>query len=137
MNKCYWVTGLSSTGKTTLSTLLVEYLRSKGNQVIHLDGDELRKVLADNAYTREERIALGMRYSRLCRLLLLNSQNTDIVISVIGLFKELHKWNRENISNLIQFFIIGITYDAGVQGRSPAGGSRGAEPPGGVQGQSP
>ena len=41
MNKCYWVTGLSATGKTTLSTLLVEYLRSKGNQVIHLDGDEL------------------------------------------------------------------------------------------------
>ena len=105
MNKCYWVTGLSATGKTTLSTLLVEYLRSKGNQVIHLDGDELRKVLADNAYTREERIALGMRYSRLCRLLLLNSQNTDIVISVIGLFKELHKWNRENISNYIEIFI--------------------------------
>ena len=105
MPKCYWITGLSATGKTTLSTLLVEYFRSRGRQVIQLDGDELRKVLVNNAYTRKERIALGMRYSKLCKLLLLNSRDTDIVISVIGLFKELHKWNRENISNYVEIFI--------------------------------
>ena len=102
-NKCYWVTGLSATGKTTLSTMLVEYLRNTGKTIIHLDGDELREVLSDNAYTREERIALGMRYSRLCKLL--TSQGVDVVIAVIGLFKELHDWNRENISNYVEVFI--------------------------------
>jgi cytidine diphosphoramidate kinase len=102
-SSCYWVTGLSATGKTTLSKMLVESLRSSGKTVIYLDGDELREVLSDNAYTREERIALGMRYSRLCKLL--TSQGVDVVIAVIGLFKELHEWNRKNILNYIEVFI--------------------------------
>ena len=103
MNNCYWVTGLSATGKTTLSSLLVSHLRDLGKTVVHLDGDELRKVLADEAYTREERIALAMRYARLCRLL--SEQNIDIVIAVIGMFKELHIWNRKNIKNYVEIFI--------------------------------
>jgi adenylylsulfate kinase len=103
MNKCYWITGLSATGKTTLSTLLVEHIRLTGKQVIQLDGDELRSVLADQAYTREERLALAMRYARLCSLL--SKQEIDVVIAVIGLFKEVHEWNRENISNYIEIFI--------------------------------
>jgi len=53
MNKCYWVTGLSATGKTTLSKLLVDNFRASGRVVVHLDGDELRQVLSDEAYTRE------------------------------------------------------------------------------------
>ena len=103
MNKCFWITGLSATGKTTLSKLLVENFRASGRIVIHLDGDELRQALSHEAYTREERIALGMHYSRLCKLL--TSQGVDVVISVIGLFKELHKWNRKNIQNYIEIFI--------------------------------
>ena len=103
MNKCYWVTGLSATGKTTLSSLLVTHLRDQGKTVIHLDGDELRQVLADEVYAREDRIALAMRYARLCKLL--SEQGLDVVISVIGLFKEVHKWNRENITNYIEIFI--------------------------------
>jgi cytidine diphosphoramidate kinase len=102
-NNCYWVTGLSATGKTTLSTMLVECLRKSGKTVIHLDGDELRVVLSENVYTREERIALGLRYSRLCKLL--SSQGVDVVIAVIGLFKELHEWNRKNITNYVEVFI--------------------------------
>jgi len=102
-SKCYWITGLSATGKTTLSKLLVDSFRASGKVVVHLDGDELRQVLSDEAYTREERIALGIRYSRLCRLLI--NQGIDVVISVIGLFKELHRWNKENIPNYIEIFI--------------------------------
>jgi len=82
---------------------LVDSFRASGKVVVHLDGDELRQVLSDEAYTREERIALGMRYSRLCRLLI--NQGIDVVISVIGLFKELHRWNKENIPNYIEIFI--------------------------------
>ena len=101
--KCYWITGLSGTGKTTLSTFLVENLRSSGRQVIHLDGDELRTVFASFAYTKKERLELGFKYSRLCKLL--TDQGFDVVIGVIGLFKELHSWNRHNIANYIEIFI--------------------------------
>jgi adenylylsulfate kinase len=102
-SKCYWITGLSATGKTTYSNLLVNHFRTAGKQVIQLDGDELRQVFAAETYTREERIALVMRYARLCHLL--SSQGVDVVIAVIGLFKEIHKWNRENIPNYIEIFI--------------------------------
>ncbi len=45
-SKCYWITGLSATGKTTYSNLLVNHFRTAGKQVIQLDGDELRQVFA-------------------------------------------------------------------------------------------
>jgi len=102
-SRCYWITGLSASGKTTLGRLLVDHFRINGRVVIYLDGDELRQVLSDNAYTREERIALGMRYSRLCALLI--NQGIDVVITVIGLFKELHTWNRKNIQNYVEIFV--------------------------------
>ena len=81
---------------------MVKRLREK-HKVVHLDGDELRQILSDDTYTRKDRIALGMRYSKLCRMLV--SQDIHVVISVIGLFRELHEWNRENISNYIEIFI--------------------------------
>ena len=103
MSKCYWITGLSASGKTTLSKLLVENFRSNGEKVILLDGDELRKVLSTVAYKRDERIALGMSYARLCNLI--SSQGVNVVIAVIGLFKEIHTWNRLNISGYVEIFI--------------------------------
>ena len=101
--KCYWITGLSATGKTTISTLLVNHLRSTGKQIIHLDGDELRQVLAKKAYTRDDRISIGMSYGRLCQLI--NSQGVDVVIAVIGLYKEIHNWNRYNIPDYTEIYI--------------------------------
>jgi adenylylsulfate kinase-like enzyme len=78
-------------------------LRTKGRNVVRLDGDELRTVFASFAYTKKERLELGFKYSKLCKLL--TDQGCDVVIGVIGLFKELHSWNRQNISNYIEIFI--------------------------------
>ena len=103
LSKCYWVTGLSATGKTSLTVLLAEYLRLNGRKVVLLDGDELRKVFANQVYTREERISTGMQYARLCQLIA--SQEVDVIIAVIGLFDEIHLWNRENIPGYVEVFI--------------------------------
>ena len=78
-------------------------MRTKGRNVVRLDGDELRTVFASFAYTKKERLELGFKYSRLCKLL--TDQGCDVVIGVIGLFKELHSWNRQNIANYIEIFI--------------------------------
>jgi adenylylsulfate kinase-like enzyme len=103
IGKCYWITGLSATGKTTLSTLLVKELRASGKQIIHFDGDDLRKAFSEKNYNRKDRVALGMRYAKLCNLLC--NQGIDVVIAVIGLYKELHHWNRKNIINYVEIFI--------------------------------
>ena len=41
-----WITGLSGSGKSTLATEVVDQLRALRNDVIRLDGDELREVFA-------------------------------------------------------------------------------------------
>jgi adenylylsulfate kinase len=101
--RCFWITGLSATGKTTLSKMLVNHLRENGRTVIHLDGDHLRSILSIQSYSKDDRISLGMMYSKLCQHLV--TQDVDVVIGVIGLFKELHLWNRENIQEYVEIFI--------------------------------
>jgi len=81
---CFWITGLSAAGKTTLSQMLVEHLRSKGKTVILLDGDELREIFTNKSYSREDRLEITLKYSRLCILLV--NQKFKVVIGVIGLF---------------------------------------------------
>ena len=44
-----------------------------------------------------------MQYSRLCQLV--TSQGVDVIIAVIGLFKEIHTWNRNNIPGYVEVFI--------------------------------
>lgn len=51
-----WLTGLPSSGKTTLGRLLAEALRERGRGVALLDGDEMRKSLtADLGFSRRDR----------------------------------------------------------------------------------
>ena len=103
-----WITGLSGAGKTTLGIELVGILKEKGTAPIFLDGDELREVLSLEAsnsdfYTREQRLALALRYSKLCKLL--SDQGHFVVVATISLFKEIHSWNRRNIRNYYEVFL--------------------------------
>ena len=100
---CYWITGLSAAGKTTLSEMLTTYLRSRGKNVILLDGDELRNILSKQVSTQENRLETALIYSRICSLIV--KQNINVVISVIGLFNEVHQWNRHNIPGYVEIFI--------------------------------
>ena len=99
-----WITGLSASGKTTISRLVVEALRQKGTEIVLLDGDDLRKVLnEDQSHTRSERLRIGFVYCRLCKLLV--DQGFDVVIATVALFSEIHEWNRQNIENYTEIFI--------------------------------
>jgi len=104
MSKVYWITGLSGAGKTTLGSFLTKSLRDIGKNVIFLDGDVLRECL-DIAYnnSRSDRLNLALKYSKLSRMLA--SQGATVVIATISLFKEVHKWNRENIEDYIEIFL--------------------------------
>ena len=100
---CYWITGLSGSGKTTQSKKLTKYLLDNNKPVILLDGDILRIIMDSKAYNYHDRLKLGYQYSKLCNTIV--SQNINVVIAVIGLFHELHLWNRENIKSYIEIFL--------------------------------
>jgi cytidine diphosphoramidate kinase len=103
-----WITGLSGSGKTTLSKAMASRLRSRGESVVLLDGDELRTVfdtVAANAQShgREERLGLAMQYARLCQIL--GEQGLTVVIATISLFKEVHDWNRANLPGYFEVYL--------------------------------
>ena len=108
MSQVIWITGLSGAGKTTLATELVNSLRSQDKHVIQLDGDELREVFDPfkenpQSHNRKGRLALAMQYAQLCRILA--NQNLTVVIATISLFKEIHSWNRTNLSGYFEIFL--------------------------------
>ncbi len=103
-----WITGLSGAGKSTLARDVVSRLRTDGQAVVALDGDELREVfcaIATNAehYGREGRLALALQYAQLCRVLA--AQGLTVVIATISLFREVHAWNRAHLPGYFEVYL--------------------------------
>ena len=103
-----WITGLSGAGKSTLAHEVVTRMRSAGESLVMLDGDELREVFgavvanADN-HGREGRLALAMQYAHLCRVIA--AQGLTVVIATISLFREVHAWNRNNLPGYFEVYL--------------------------------
>jgi len=103
-----WITGLSGAGKSTLAGDLVDRLRSRGESVVMLDGDELREVFGATAassqnHGREGRLALAMQYAHLCRMIA--AQGHTVVIATISLFREVHAWNRAHLPGYFEVYL--------------------------------
>ena len=96
-----WITGLSGSGKTTISKILKKKISAFNNRVIHLDGDELRNcastIIIKNSFSKTYRKKIGLFYAKLANIIA--NQNYIVIISVMALQKEVHLWNKKNISN--------------------------------------
>ena len=91
-----WLTGLSGAGKTTIGTLLYQALRERKDNVVFLDGDQLRQVFGDDlGYAPDQRLKSAMRNARLCKLLA--EQCLDVICCTISMFDSVRDWNRTNI----------------------------------------
>ena len=102
---CLWITGLSASGKTTVSTMVHAALSKQFTNTLLLDGDQLRRVFGKTKgdYGRNERIDTALTYSRLAKELA--SQGAFIIMAVIGMYKDVHSWNRDNIDNYRDVFL--------------------------------
>lgn len=98
-----WITGISGSGKTTISKLIHKDFEKKYGKTLIFQGDELRKILQLKSYSREGRINNGLIYSELLRNI--TSQKINVIISLIGLFKKIRKRNRKIIENYVEVFI--------------------------------
>lgn len=50
-----WFTGLSGSGKSTISEEVYKYLKKKKYKVEHLDGDTVRSIFPNTGFTKEDR----------------------------------------------------------------------------------
>ncbi|HJB99256.1 MAG TPA: adenylyl-sulfate kinase [Candidatus Flavonifractor merdavium] len=99
-----WLTGLSGAGKTTIGTLLYQALRERKDNVVFLDGDQLRQVFGDDlGYAPDQRLKSAMRNARLCKLLA--EQGLDVICCTISMFDSVRDWNRTNIPGYVEVYL--------------------------------
>jgi len=99
----FWITGISGSGKTALCKNIYPFIKKKFGPTILLSGDNLRRIFKLNNYDKNYRKQLGKKYTLLLKHISANKIN--ILFSVVGLFHELHKYNRKHIKNYIEIFI--------------------------------
>jgi adenylylsulfate kinase-like enzyme/SAM-dependent methyltransferase len=104
INGVIWITGFSSSGKTTLSRKVEALLKKQKISTVLLDGDDLRNIFGDQwGYDRESRVNLARIYMRLCSHL--SAQGHVVIISAIAMFDEVGDWVRANIQNSMQVYL--------------------------------
>ena len=78
-----WLTGISGSGKSTISSATVSYLREAGHSVFSIDGDVLRQGLSnDLSFSAEDRLENMRRAAEVAYLT--SSQGLVTVVSMIS-----------------------------------------------------
>lgn len=104
MGTVYFFTGLSGAGKTTLGGLFYRRQKEKRNDVVLLDGDQIRPVYnEDIGYSDADRVKGAQRTFRVANMLA--DQGIDVVVCSICMYSAVRAWNRENISNYKEIYI--------------------------------
>lgn len=99
-----WFTGLSCSGKTTLSKKVEEELHRRGLKKIELlDGDVVRTNLSKGlGFSKEDRDANIKRIGFVCKLL---SRNGVIAIAAaISPYREIRDFNRKEIGDFVEVY---------------------------------
>lgn len=93
-----WFTGLSGSGKSTISERVYKILDEQGYKVEHLDGDAIRDIFPKTGFSREERNAHIKRVGYLASRLQTHG------VFVIGSFISPYQEARDFVRNLCDDF---------------------------------
>jgi len=93
-----WLTGLPSSGKTTVVRKLAENIQN----LVILDGDELREWLSPKDFSREGRNEHNRKVAYLAKMLL--EHNIPVAVSLISPYLENRETARKIIGNDKKFF---------------------------------
>ena len=101
----YFFTGLSGAGKTTIGGLFYRRLKEKKNDLVLLDGDQLRQLSFNkkSGYSTEERKRGAFHNFEICRMLA--DQGIDVVLCSISMYSDCRAWAREHIENYREIYL--------------------------------
>ena len=95
-----WLTGLPLSGKTTIGDRVFEELQKLDIPIERIDSKDIREIIPDIGYSREERNRHLKRVGHLIQTLQKNS------ISTVASFVSPYRESRETIRNMVQNTII-------------------------------
>lgn len=127
--RAIWLTGLSSTGKSSVARELRALLAARGVAPVLLDGDQLREALPwPTGYEREQRLDLARFYARLARTF--SEQGHVVICSTVSLFHEVQEWNRRHVPGYFEVWLRAPAAELELRDRAGErgvyGGARGA-----------
>ena len=99
----FWITGLSGSGKTTIAQKIESNISNKYGPTVTVSGNDLRRIFNFKKFSRKDRLAYALSYSKFCKYITNNKIN--IILSTVSLFHKVRKWNRSNIQNYIEIYI--------------------------------
>ena len=108
MNKkgtVYFFTGLAGAGKTTIGSLFYRRLKAQRNDVVLLDGDQLRRLSFNkhSGYSTEERRKGAFYNFEMCKMLA--DQGINVVLCSISMYNDARAWARRHIENYREIYI--------------------------------
>jgi len=99
----YWFTGLSGSGKSTISENFFEALKKKGLRVEHLDGDSIRDIFPKTGFSKEERNRHIKRVGFLASKL--EKNGVIVIASFISPYQETRDFVRNLCSNFVEVYV--------------------------------
>jgi adenylylsulfate kinase len=98
-----WFTGLSGSGKSTISEQVTTTLAARGYKVEHLDGDSVREIFPNTGFTRPERDSHIRRVGYLASKL--EEHGVFVVASFVSPYKESRDFVRKMCHNFIEVHV--------------------------------
>lgn len=98
-----WFTGLSGSGKSTISEAVFNIIQEKGYEVEHLDGDVIRDIFPKTGFSKEERNEHIKRVGYIASRL--QAHKVFVIGSFVSPYKEARDFVREICEDYTEVFI--------------------------------
>ncbi|HKK44621.1 MAG TPA: adenylyl-sulfate kinase [Balneolaceae bacterium] len=98
-----WFTGLSGSGKSTISERVYAVLKDKGYEIEHLDGDAVREVFPTTGFSKEERDSHVKRVGFVASLL--QKHGVFVVASFISPYQDARDFVRNMCEDFTEIHI--------------------------------
>lgn len=103
MKMVLWLTGLSGSGKTTISNALMKIVKPILPGLVLIDGDIIRELFGGLGFDEESRKVQIRRIQSLS--LFLSKQNLPCIVSALYSNPELLSWNRINLTGYYEIYV--------------------------------
>lgn len=98
-----WFTGLSGSGKSTISERVYPILKERGYRTEHLDGDAIREIFPKTGFSREERNAHVKRVGYIASRL--QAHDVFVIGSFISPYREARQFVRDLCENFVEIYV--------------------------------